>query len=181
MKRKKMIIALLVMTLLILGSISFMSTVSAPANPNVESSPKMKISYTSKVTHIDQEGVDFCVYVTNPSKSMDRLVLLPDPPYTEILHTVTINYLEITGTDTDGTEFFLEFYPPEGEPQDWDDYRWDAVVNPRETSLVFYVGFQWTSDVGSIPGMAHFTYLLNCEYEGVEYNLVDELTIIVRS
>jgi hypothetical protein len=179
-KNKKIIFTLIIITSLILVSINFMNTVLAPVNPILGNSPKMEVSRTSKVAYIDQTEFDTWVYVTNPSRSLDRLMLLPDPPYTEILHTVTINYLKINYIDTDGIEYFLEFYPPEGEPQDWDDYRWDAVVNPRETSLVFYVGFQWTSDVGSVSGLAHFTYLLNCEYEGIEYDLVDTFTIVVR-
>ena len=108
-------------------------------------------------------------------------MLLPDPPYTEILHNVTINYFEINSRDTDGTEYIYTYYTPEGESQDWSHYRWNAVVKPRETSLVFYIGWQWLSGEGSVPGVTRFTYLLNCEYEGLEYNLVYKFAIVVRS
>ena len=188
MKYKKMIISLLIITLLVSGPIIFTNIVSVigghaadGAGGNMPSNrPILKVSLTSKLTYIDGEPVDTWLYVTNPSRSMDRLGLLPDPPYTEILHTITINYLQINFIDSDGTEYINTYYPPEGEPQDWDDYRWDAVVNPRETSLVFYIGWRWISELGSVPGVVRFMYLLNCEYEGLEYNLVYKFAIVVR-
>jgi hypothetical protein len=198
MKNKKMIIALLIMMSLISSTIILNNAATVKggmakdAGREWRRGPVLQVSITknfanmgeaaaaSNVAYIDRDPVDTWLYVSNPSQSLDRLMLLPDPPYTTILHTVTINYLEITLIDTDGTEYFWRFEPPEEEPQDWDDYRWDAVVNPRETSLVFYVGFAWTSDEGSVPGLAHFTYLLNCEFDEVEYNLGHSFTVVVR-
>jgi hypothetical protein len=181
MKHRIMLLSILIMTFLISALIIFtnISAIGGSAAELGGARPILKVVTTSpRQTHIDGDAIDTWLYVTNPSQSMDRLMLLPDPPYTEILHTVTINYLKIDSVDPDGTQFSDTYYPPEGEPQDWDDYRWDAIVNPRETSLVFYLGWQWPS--GSVPGIAHMTYLLNCEYEGFEYDLVYKFQVVVK-
>jgi hypothetical protein len=60
------------------------------------------------------------------------------------------------------------------------ELRWDPIVHPGETSLVFYSGWMFTVDFGSLPGIYQFTYELCVEYEGTTYDLVKTFNINVR-
>ena len=58
-------------------------------------------------------------------------------------------------------------------------YRWDPVVYPSETSMVFFIGWGF-AEVGldDMPGVYKFTYALSVTFEGETFDLVRTVNII---
>ena len=120
-------------------------------------------------------------YVTNPSDTIERDA---DGP----LHNVEVQYLTMTIIHTDRETRQYRFYP-NGDLEDlingWREpigyeLRWDPIVHPGETSLVFYSGWMFTLENGDFPGIYRFTYELCVEYDGTTYDLVNTFNINVR-
>jgi hypothetical protein len=137
--------------------VSNASTVDAAVGPRLN----MRVS-AREIRGV--EATDHWFYVTNPLISMDRGY---EPPY-EIHHVVELIDLDAVTVSPTGvieeTPNLHALLPA----------RWNPIIKPRETVLVFYVGWY----VFPETGLWTISYTLEAEYEGDTY--IFEETIRIR-
>ena len=151
--------------------------------PGIGLTYTIRIGFSTDRSYIDiSEGDAFWVYnyLKNPSNTIGYDAEGP-------FDGAEVQYLTMYITDPDGgTEWYryypngdIEFYDNPGERVYFEglELRWDSTTHPGETSLVFYSGWRFSPDYGSIPGLHQYTYELCVVYEGTIYNLVNTFEI----
>jgi len=172
MKMNKRIRIALVTTLLLVVMALFASMSSTTAKGPNGLQPKLTVQLSRRAMELDSdEFMDTWLYVRNPSRDMETTY--PVFPR-EIVHVVEVIDLDVVITLPDGT---LETY---NLAPDYTPYRWDTTVYPGETSLVYFVGWQFPSGDGYETGVYRFTYTLNVDFEGEGFNLVRAFSLRVQ-
>ncbi len=163
-KMNKRIRIALVTALLLVVMALFTSMSSTTAKGPYGLQPKLTVQLSRRALDQDSdEFVDTWLYVRNPSRDMETTY--PEENR-EIVHVVEVIDLDVVITLPDGE---LETFnlDPNFRP-----YRWDTMVYPGETSLVFFVGWKFPSGDGYEAGVYRFTYTLNVVFEGEVFDLV---------
>jgi hypothetical protein len=148
----------------LLGAFALVSTTALNVDA-ASNQPILRIKVSNRVIEVVDGVTDHWFYVTNTLRSTDRDYV---PPYA-IHHVVELTDLDLTIVYPDGTDDVMN--------QDLHlllPARWNPIIKPGETVLVFYVGFtQFTQ-----TGMTTFIYTLEYEYEDSTY--IFEETIRIR-
>ncbi len=127
------------------------------------------------------EVLETWVYVTNPSREMERIGTgIPGT-----LHSINVNWVNFTQTWPSGGSGFMQVYPNGTIVTDagtfygpgWGD-RIRTVVHPMEKALVWYVGWEFEST--SQQGIWSFTFTVNIEYEEQTSELVKTVQVVVQ-
>jgi len=148
--------------LVIMASFASMSSTIAKGPNGLQ--PKLTVKLSRRAMKQDSdEFVDTWLYVRNPSRDMETTY--PTLPR-EIVHVVEVNYLDVEITLPNGELETFNIAP------DYTPYRWDTTVYPGETSLVYFVGWQFPLGDGYEAGVYRITYTLNVVFEGESFDLV---------
>lgn len=141
--------------------------------------PKLKLQLSTK-GELEPEGAfDAWIYVTNPCKLMER------QGSQLLFHVAEVNYfeasIEVESVLTDHYRFYPNgtieelIYGGVGYLPGY-ELRWDSIIRPMETTLVFYGG--WKMDPTDI-GECNFNYVVNVDLDGNNYDLEESFTITV--
>jgi len=171
----KKILASLMLVVLVLMS-STLNLVSAPKDIK---KPKCEVILSSHSIKLPNENPTFeaWIYVTNPSKEMEREPFGDIPHGCIVLHCIKVNWLKFTHIRPDGASWWWILYPngevidPEGKYYDPGfGNRIKTIVYPMEKALVYYGGWMFAQD--SQKGVHRYIYTVNVEYEGQILDLV---------
>jgi len=169
---KKRKIALVTVPLLLIMAISAGMNATVAKGPHTHQ-PKFTVQQSRQVMEQNSdEFLDTYLYVDNPSRDMETT--WPTIPR-EVVHVVEVNHLNVGITLPNGTAFDQLLTPDNAFP-----YRWDTTVYPGEKSLVFFVGWQFPAEDGFEPGVYTFTYTLNVDFQGVNYDLTRSFKLIIQ-
>ncbi len=155
-------------------------TLNIASAPGESRDPKYEVALSTRIIMIPTDPMEVArleawMYLTNPSREMERTD-------TSILHSIGVNWVKWTMIAPEGTSGFMQVYPngtvvtemgifysPE-----WGD-RIRTVVHPMEKALVFYVGWEFSSNWPK--GILNLIFEVNIEYEEQTLELVETLQV----
>jgi hypothetical protein len=169
--RKAVCMLAVVLIAVCLATVILQSAMASPQTTRTKKALTFSLKIDTRAIQVGESAWTW-LYVANPSADMEMAPSNPVPPPLEIkpVHRVEVHSLTITEVSPTGVTTISAFEPDGTDGIDeLFRYRWDPVVYPLETSMVFFIG--WGHEEGHLLGVYKYTYTLSVTYEGETFDL----------